>query len=112
MKNFLNENWFKVGLLFLASTSILFYVFSWQPLQKKKEQLANNIKCQQEGTQLLERMKKELSSKRSYYGKAEFRFVPELSTCLLKVSLTFESENGSIQYAHFIRDVYAKQRFG
>ena len=68
--------------------------------------MTNKIRCQQEGTQLLERMKRELSSKQAYYyGKSKFRFVSELNTCLFNGSLTFENNNGSI-YTRFIRDVY------
>jgi len=106
MRNFFKENWFKAGLLVLASVSILFYVFSWQPSQKKKEQLANNIRCQEDGTHLLERIKKELSSKESY-DKAEFRFVLELNTCLFNGARTARGNNDSTYfYSHFIKDVY------
>jgi len=47
MKNFLKENWFKIGLIAILVISIAgaFYWFEWRPTQIRKE---CNIKASQE----------------------------------------------------------------
>lgn len=105
MRDFLKKNWLKCGLLAVVIVTLVFYLFSWRPLQKRNELLTNSIRCQQDGSQLLERMKRKLSSSQYYYGKPEFRFAPKLNSCLMNGLLTSTHRTGSI-YSHFIRDVY------
>lgn len=106
MKNFLKQNWFKLGLFITAIVALLFYLVSGSS-NEEKDLLANSIKCNQEGTKLLEREKRELSGKQSY-GNPEFRFVPELNTCLYRGSLVSEGREG-FAFLHFIRDVYTNR---
>lgn len=102
MEKFLKENWFKVGLLVVVVVATLLYFRS----AEQSKSLVNSIRCQQESSQLLERMRGELSSKESY-DQVEFRFAPKLNTCLFNGVLTIRNNNGSIYvFTHFIRDVY------
>ena len=107
MKNFIKQNWFKVGLLAVAIIVVFFYLLLWQPAQKRKEALANNIKCRQEGSELVERAKKELRKNQIYYTP-QFRFNDELNTCLYSGSRIGADNSGSL-LTSFIKDVYTNQ---
>lgn len=105
--NSLRENWFRVSLILVVFIAILVCFFSWKFAQEKKEALANNIKCQQEGVQLYEKEKKSLL-RDEITTDPEFRFSKKLNTCLLMVTIIGSDETGSSLTA-FIKDVYSNQ---
>lgn len=107
MDNFIKQNWFKVGLIALILIAILVYLLSWQPTQKREKELANNIRCQQEGSQLYEKQKESLL-RNDIYLDPEFRFSKELNTCLLKGAIIGADDTGSSS-TFFIKDVYSNQ---
>ncbi|MDO8594961.1 MAG: hypothetical protein Q7R93_05655 [bacterium] len=103
MTDFLKENWFKVGVLVIALVAVLFYFKGME----RRTSLANNIRCQQEGSQLLERMKRELTSGQTYTDP-EFLFSSKLNTCLLNGS-RISVYSGATSLNAFILDVYANK---
>lgn len=114
MKKFIKENWFKFSLMILILIIILSYFLFIKPTQGKKEDLVNNIKCQQEGFQLSEKDKKDFfiehEENKGYkdFGDIEYRFVKELNTCLYKYSTTTGGEYGYFNYK-FIKDAYTNK---
>ena len=88
--------------------AILFYQLSWKPRQESKENLANNIKCQQEGFQLFEKDKLSLTNRDKALIPPEFRFVKELNTCLYSGNFIFYDSTGST-FLVFIKDVYTNK---
>lgn len=111
--NWLRENWFKLSLLAIAIIVFLFYLLLWSPAQKKRETLSNNIKCQQEGSQLFEKEKKESATKEGFFRNArylepEFRFNNELNTCLYKGASLLIIKDITF-FPFFIKDVYTNK---
>lgn len=112
MKNFIKENWFKAGLLIIAIIALAFYLLLWQPAQEKRETLSNNIKCQQEGSQLFEKEQKAQKEKdriiKRVFKEPEFRFNNELNTCLYQGAWTDLGASGDHIF-YFIKDVYTNK---
>lgn len=116
IKDFIKENWFRLGLLILVTTAILFYLLYWWPDQKREKTLANNIKCQQEGSQLFEREKNSsggIFPKDATHMTPEFRFISELNACLYKGGMIYiDIKSIMTMEEYFIKDVYANQTLG
>ncbi len=107
MALFLKENWFKVGILLIAIIAVLLYFRS----AERSKSLANNIRCLQEGSQLLARMRKESPGSLLYsktYSNPEFLFSSILNTCLMKGFVTIANDAG-FSFNYFIKDVYTNK---
>jgi hypothetical protein len=108
--NWIKENWFKISLLILIII-ILICLSLFISNQNKRENLSNNIKCQQEGMNLHEIENKEL--KENFFGirneMPEFKFSKELNTCLYK-AIQISKAPGNSYLFYFITDVYKNKQ--
>jgi len=115
MKKFIKENWFKFSLIILILIIILSYFLFIKPIQERKETLANNIRCQQEGSKLSENDKKSFllgydkTKEYKIIGDPEFKFINELNTCLYKGWNSTFNDNFYITN-RFIEDVYSNKK--
>ena len=107
MKQFIKENWFKLivaSAILIIAIAIGYYFIIYLPKEKViKEELANQIKCQQDGMELYKSQVKEAGQNISF-GNPEFRFSKKLKTCLYKNMYIAVS---SVSY--FITDVYTNK---
>ena len=107
MNNFIKDNWFKliisVGIILVCIT-IGYYFMIYLPKERAiKEDLANQIKCQQDGTELYKSQLKE-QRQDTILGNPEFKFNNKLKTCLYKNIIV-----SSNIINNFIIDVYTNK---
>ena len=107
MEKFIKQNWFKifiVAILLIVGLSIAYYFITYLPKERvEKEELANQIKCQQSGTELYKYQLKEVNSDGSL-GNPEFKFNKDLKTCLYKNVIISAYSN-----IYFVIDVYTNK---
>lgn len=99
--------WFKEILIVLVIVIFALYYFLWKLPQNKEINLTNQIKCQQKGTELLEKQQSEATEVEKYFG-TEFKFNKELNTCLYKGKMSMSNNGVNYSYS-FIIDVYTNK---
>lgn len=101
MKKTIRKNWFKISVIILIGI-IFVYLLLFISRQDKKENLSNNIECQQEGLKMHEK-----DILKGYkYQVPEFIFSKELETCLYKNVSISQGAEGERNWSPFIKDVY------
>jgi len=107
MNEFIKQNWFKIIIslgVILVCVAIGYYFMIYFPKEKAtKEELANQIKCQQDGTELYKLQLKEQGQDGSF-GNPEFKFNKNLKTCLYKNIYV-----SGVSIDNFITDVYTNK---
>lgn len=102
MEKFAKQNLNKMLIILVIGLVVLLY---FQSSQGKKEELSNNIKCQQDGFKLFEKDKEELRNYESYNSAPKFKFIKELNTCLY-AGVLYSDLPASYASYYFIKDVY------
>lgn len=104
----------KVVILLLVILGLAFYFFQVKSSQDRKEFLLNSIRCQQDGSQLFEKDKKDFltdydrTEEDKTFNEAEYVFSKDLNTCLYKGSYSTLNSTGYYGYK-FIKDVYSNK---
>lgn len=116
MNTFIKNNWFKlaiaISILIIAVVAGYYFVIYLPKEKADKDELSNQIKCQQEGTKLFERDVEEAKNSIIVIsvGNPEFKFNNKMNTCLYKAE-EFMSFSGSkfSTTTNFIKDAYTNK---
>lgn len=108
MNTFIKNNWFKLVItigIILICLSVNYYFVVYLPNRDNiKQDLNNQIKCQEAGNKLYQSQIKEAEGSGNY-AFPEFKFNKELKTCLYK-NIYLGGDN---YMSNFIIDVYTNK---
>lgn len=102
MKKFINENWFKLGILIIILTAGFFYFINNESTSKKTIILKE--KCLKDGETYIKNNFMENPPETMTVSK-EFVYSPELKTCLINISRI----TSPLQWYYAIIDIYTKK---
>jgi hypothetical protein len=109
IETFILQNWLKI-VISIGVIIVGYYFVIYLPKEDRMQNnLANQIKCQQEGIKRFQNDKEEGSRIDFIYSGAEFKFNDKIDTCLYKVEIRLSVGGENIAYIYKIIDIYTNK---